>query len=87
MKIVVIVLWVMFGFYAALCIWIPEIRFILWKGTGTRLGVVTYSGLTLVFLSPLFFVLFDEPLSVYLIILFAGLMMVIGYLIDISRPK
>ena len=87
-RVIGISVWIGLAFYSALSICIPEIRLICWKGTDKKLGAVTYLGLTLFFWSPAIAMtgLISQKgfFVVYLAMLFAGVVVLIGYLKDVS---
>lgn len=88
MKFIGIAAWVTLAFYSALCIWIPEIR-IWWAGSDTRVGTLSYIGLALFFWSPVLAItgLISEKnyFVLYFVMLLAGLLTMIGYLLDASE--
>jgi hypothetical protein len=45
--------WALLAAYCLVCVWLPDIRFIYWKGTNVKLGAISYSGGALIFWSPL----------------------------------
>jgi hypothetical protein len=90
MKIVGIFFWLTAAVYSALCVVIREIRFFCWKGSDTKLGTVTYIGMTLFLWIPSLVITElvpkDSPYSflLFLVVLLAFFLMTVGYFMDVS---
>ena len=81
--------WVLLASYSLVCIWLPEIRFVYWKGKDVKLGAISYCGLALVFWSPLLAGLGVIPQTftflIYPLMLTGVLVTFIGYFAETQR--
>jgi uncharacterized membrane protein len=86
MEVVLLDVWVVLGFYCALCIWIPEIRLFGWRYSGTKFGTVSYVGLAVFLWSPALaitgLISKENRFVLCFVMFFAGLVTVIGYFTD-----
>jgi hypothetical protein len=89
MEVILLDVWVVLAFYSILCIWIPEIRLFGWRYTSAKFGTVSYVGLALFFWSPALaftgLISKENPFLLYVVMLSAGLITVIGYFMDKSE--
>ncbi|HET6974830.1 MAG TPA: hypothetical protein VFI24_00790 [Pyrinomonadaceae bacterium] len=89
MKYVGIAVWVALAVYCFFCIWFSEIRFIYWKGTDAKIGIVGYFAATLFLWSPLlaFFDIIPDQYGIllYVVMLIAFIIACVGYLVDAKK--
>lgn len=90
-ELIAVSIWIAGMAYAALCVGIPEIR-MYWKGSNTKMGLVSCLGVAMFFWSPAF-VLLGESMGLisgaykfagFLLCLLGLVVAGVGYFIDIS---
>ena len=90
MELVFFTLWVAIGVYCFMCIWVPEMRFLRWRGGGD-LGTLSHACFAWFFLSPLLITtgVISPQYStlVYIGIVFSVFIMIFGIAVDKSNQK
>lgn len=84
-----IVIWVLIAVYSVLCVLLPPLRIIYWKGSDAKIGALSYSGVALLLASPLLLISEIIPRAngffLFPIMLGSFLIVVIGYFVDVKK--
>jgi hypothetical protein len=86
LNVIFFILWVVLGCYCLVCVFIPEIRFMTWRGSSVKLGALSYLCLSWILGSPLLFATGVLPNRygklLYASMVFAVIMMFLGWKVD-----
>lgn len=89
MRALGVIVWVLIGVYSALCVWLPRLRVIYWKGSSSKIGGVTYLGVAMLLGSPLLLIseVIPPPYGFLLfpIMLCSFLIVLVGYFVDVKK--